>query len=332
MDRHNDLLRHFKSYFWRFAENPVNGLSNAHSLRSQANSRLAERRRVSGVLKSCRRRCALSVSRAPDRLVTVTLAHPELLQLFDQQVRRNSALDGSGSVVSVGPTYLRWAASNGVGWSEVMWTSLSEETADNAIAEHLEFYASRDLRFIWSVYEYDQPSDLGSRLQRAGFSLSSTSAVMIADATRIVGEPVLPPGAALHHIRDEAGVNLLIAVHESVFGHSQEDLRRSLVHRLEVAPNEMDMFVVMTEAGEPVSSSRVEYLPDGDFAALWGGSTEPDWRGQGLYRAQTVYRALLARERGYRYLMVLASTDSQPILRAMGFDEVTRVTRYAYPD
>ncbi len=213
-----------------------------------------------------------------------------------------------------------------------MWTSLSDTTADDAIAEHLEFYASRGLRFIWSVYEYDQPSDLGSRLERTGFTLTGTSAVMIGDATRIAGEPVLPPGTAIHQIRDEAGVDLLIAVHESAFGHSQQDLRRSLVHRLEVAPHEMDMFVVLTDSGDPVSSSRVEYLPDSDFAALWGGSTERDWRGQGLYRAQTVRRAQLARERGYRYLMVLASTNSQPILRAMGFDEVTRVTRYSYPE
>jgi hypothetical protein len=276
--------------------------------------------------------CALTVVRTAGRLISVTSTNSDLLQLFDEHVRRNSTPDGSGSVVSVTPTYLRWAASNGLGWSEVMWTSLTEETADDAIDEHISFYAAQDLRFIWSVYDYDQPADLGSRLEHAGFSLTGTSAVMIADATRIAGEPILPAGVSLHRVRDEAGVDLLITVHESVFGHSQHDLRRSLIHRLEVAPHEMDMFVVMTDSGEPVSSSRVEYLPASDFAALWGGSTEPAWRGHGLYRAQTMRRAQLARERGYRYLMVLASTNSQPILRAMGFDEVTRVTRYSYPE
>ncbi|HTT59069.1 MAG TPA: hypothetical protein VMF33_03390 [Acidimicrobiales bacterium] len=261
----------------------------------------------------------------------MALAPRELLQLFDKQVRRNSTPDGSGSVVSVGPSYLRWAASNGVGWSEVMWTSLTDATADDAIAEHIEFYASQDLRFIWSVYDYDQPKDLGTRLERAGFSLSGTSGVMIAEVAHVAGEPTLPPGAYLRDVRDEAGIDLLIRVHESVFGHRQDELRRALVHRMHVAPHEMDMFVVLTHSGEPVSSSRVEYLPDSYFAALWGGSTEPAWRGQGLYRAQTMHRAQLARERGYRYLMVLASSNSQPILRSLGFEEVTRVARYSSP-
>lgn len=270
--------------------------------------------------------------RSPDRLVTMTLRPHELLDLFDQQVRRNSTIDGSGSLVSVGPTYVRWAASNGVGWSEVMWTSLTEATVDDAIAEHVQFYRSRDLKFIWSVYDYDQPPDLGSRLELAGFSLIGTSAVMIADASHVAAEPVLPPGLTLHEIRDEAGVDLLIKVHESVFAHSQQDLRGALLRRLEVAPHEMEMFVVLSESGEPVSSSRVEFFPGSDFAGLWGGSTEPSWRGQGLYRAQTAHRAQLARERGYRYLMVLASTNSQPILSAMGFHNISSVTRYSYPE
>ncbi len=261
----------------------------------------------------------------------MTSPRSELLQLFDEQ-RRNSTPDGTGSVVSVGPSFLRLAASNGVGWSEVMWTSLNDATADDAITQHVEFYTSHDLPFIWSVYDYDQPVDLGSRLESAGFSLSASSAVMIADVSDVAGEPQLPAGLTLHQIRDEAGVDRLIKVHESVFGHSQQDLRRTLVRRLDVAPEEMEMFVVLTDSGEPVSSSRVEYLPGGDFAALWGGSTETEWRGHGLYRAQTVHRAQLARARGYRYLMVLASTNSEPILRTMGFEKVTGVRRYSYPE
>ncbi len=261
----------------------------------------------------------------------MTSPHPELLQLFDEHVRRNSTVDGSGSVVSVGPSFLRWAASNGVGWSEVMWTSLTDASVDDAIAQHVEFYTSQDLHFIWSVYDYDLPVDLASRLERAGFSLSATSAVMIADVSRVAGEPQLPAGVTLQRIRDTAGVDLLIQVHESVFGHSQQDLRRALVRHLDVAPHEMEMFVVLTDSGEPVSSSRIEFVPGSDFAALWGGSTEPEWRGQGLYRAQTVHRAQLARERGYRYLMVLASANSQPILSTLGFERVTGVRRYSYP-
>jgi GNAT superfamily N-acetyltransferase len=256
-----------------------------------------------------------------------SLSNSELRDLYDQQVRRNTTPDQSGAMVDAGPTFVRWAAQDGLGWSEVFWTSLNESSADEAIAAHIEFYRSRGLSFMWSVHDYDVPRDLGTRLLRAGFVEAGASTVMIAESARIADDPVLPEETQLVHIRDAEGVDQLIAVHESVFAHDQQDLRRSLRRRLQVAPHEMDMFIV-TANGVPISSSRIEYLAASEFAALWGGSTEPQWRGRGLYRAQISRRAQLAAERGYRYLMVLASENSRPILTGLGFDAIAHVSRY----
>jgi hypothetical protein len=51
-------------------------------------------------------------------------------------------------------------------------------------------------------------------------------------------------------------------------------------------------------------------------------------RGQGIYRALIAYRARLAAGRGYRYLYVDASPDSQPILARPGFSHLARTTPY----
>jgi GNAT superfamily N-acetyltransferase len=252
-----------------------------------------------------------------------------LRDLYDQQVRRNITPDQSGATVDYGPTFVRWAARDGFGWSEVLWTSLIETNVDEAIAAHVEFYRSRGLNFMWGVYDYDLPQDLGTRLLSAGFVAAGASTVMIAESARIAEDPILPEGTQLVHIHDAQGVDQLIAVHESVFAHDQQDLRRSLLRRLQAAPHEMDMFVVMAD-GVPISSSRIEYLPASEFAALWGGSTEPHWRGRGLYRAQISRRAQLAAERGYRYLMVLASENSRPILIGLGFETISHVSRYLW--
>jgi len=253
----------------------------------------------------------------------------ELRDLYDEQVRRNTTPDLSGSIVDYGETFVRWSAANGVGWSEVFWTTLNEATADEAIADHVKFYSSQGLSFMWTVHDYDLPRDLGARLLSAGLVEDSASTVMVAESSRIAEEPVLPIGTELVRIHDAAGVDLLIAVHESVFAHDQQDLRRSLLRRLEVAPQELDMFVVMA-GGVPISSSRIEYLPASEFAPLWGGSTEPQWRGKGIYRAQVARRAQLAIERGYPYLMVLASENSRPILSGLGFESISLVTRYSW--
>jgi GNAT superfamily N-acetyltransferase len=256
-------------------------------------------------------------------------AHSELRDAFDEQVRRNVTPDGSGASAQYDVNYVRRVANDGPGWCEVCWSSLDAMTADEAITAQIEFYRSRNLSFVWRVYDYDQPTDLGARLVNAGFIDSGSSAVMIAESSRLSREPVLPEGTELLHVSDEAGVDLLIDVHESVFGHSHEELRQSILRRLGVSPQEMDMFVVMA-SGVPVSSSRIEFLPASDFAALWGGSTMPEWRGKGIYRALVFRRAQLAQKRGYKYLMVLASDNSRPILSQLGFEIISRVATYSW--
>jgi GNAT superfamily N-acetyltransferase len=253
----------------------------------------------------------------------------ELRDSFNQQVRRNATPNGSGATVESNGNYVRWVANNDLGWNEVCWSSLDSTNADQAIAAQIEFYGSRNLSFVWRVYDYDQPADLGVRLVDAGFLDSGTSAVMIAESSQLAHEPELPEGTQLLQVVDEAGVDLLIAVHESVFGHSHQELRRSIIRRLAVAPQEMGIFVA-TAGAVPISSSRIEFLPESDFAGLWGGSTMPEWRGKGIYRALVFRRAQLAHERGYRYLMVLASDNSRPILTQLGFEIVSRVTTYSW--
>jgi GNAT superfamily N-acetyltransferase len=79
-----------------------------------------------------------------------------------------------------------------------------------------------------------------------------------------------------------------------------------------------------------VCAARVELPAGTEFAGLWGGGTLPAWRGQGIYRALIAYRAGLAARRGYRYLNVDASPDSEPILRRLGFRCLARSTPYQW--
>ena len=68
--------------------------------------------------------------------------------------------------------------------------------------------------------------------------------------------------------------------------------------------------------------------PETEFCGMWGGSTLAQWRGRGLYRALTSYRARLALERGYRYARVDTSPDSRPILIGLGMQAVADTRPY----
>jgi hypothetical protein len=75
----------------------------------------------------------------------------------------------------------------------------------------------------------------------------------------------------------------------------------------------------------------VEFHLGTDFASLWGGGTVAAWRGRGVYRCVVAHRAAAAAARGFRYLQVDASADSQPILRRLGFVELATTTPFTHP-
>ena len=79
---------------------------------------------------------------------------------------------------------------------------------------------------------------------------------------------------------------------------------------------------------EVLSYGVLRLQPGTDFCGLWGGSTLPEWRGRGLYRALTSHRAERARDLGYPLARVDTSPDSRPILVGLGLHAVADTRPY----
>ena len=189
---------------------------------------------------------------------------------FDAQVRRGLHPDGSGAVGEhVGPV-VRWRTAGDEGWSGIVWSDLDVGTADAVIADQIAFFADRAEQFEWKLYSYDQPPDLGQRLLAAGFIAEEPEALMVADAARIAGQDgadgPLPDGVRLVPVTDEAGIELMIDVHDRVFGPDPR-LRSALMGQLRNSP---DLVVLVL--------------------AMAGGT--PGLLGQGLVRRHRLCRAL----------------------------------------
>lgn len=255
-----------------------------------------------------------------------------VLAAFNQQVRQSTSPDGTGASFEAGPKVVRRIARPGQGGSGVLWSSLDASDADDVIAEQVAFFGARGDEFEWKLYSYDEPADLADRLTAAGFVPEEPESLMIAaiaDITGALAQAELPPGVRLERATDDAGVDRLIRVHELVFGSDESELRASLLAQLADAPETTDMVIAMA-GDEPVSSARTDFVPDRQFAGLWGGGTLPQWRRRGIYRALVRYRAELAAERGYSYLTVDASDQSRPILERVGFECLAITTPYIW--
>ncbi|MFG2996015.1 GNAT family N-acetyltransferase [Streptomyces sp. NPDC048340] len=253
---------------------------------------------------------------------------------YDAEMRRDARPDAAEARVERVGGVVRQSVP-GLGWNGVLWSDLDEGTADAAIAEQVAYFSGRaaggeSAEFEWKLYDYDGPADLGERLRAAGFVAEPAETLMVCRVADLAALPVAPPeGITLRVVKDEEGVDLMMEVHRQAFGTDRPRIRQQLLSMLSNDPDRIEAVLAM--AGDtPVSAARMEMLPGGSFAGLWGGGTVAEWRGRGIYRLLVAHRARIAAERGIRYLQVDASDDSRPILERLGFDVLGVTVPYVW--
>jgi hypothetical protein len=251
-----------------------------------------------------------------------------VLSAFDEQVRRHPDA-GAGGEAEHGPGTVRYLPA-GAGWAGITWSDLDESSADAAIAAEIRRFSAWSQPWEWKHYSYDTPPDLPDRLLAAGFRAEPAEALLVAEIAELEIDVAPPPGVELRPVVDDAGIEMLVAVHDAVFGGDYSARGRTLLAELTRRPPAVAAVVAL--AGRtPIAAGRVGLPAGTDFASLWGGGTVPAWRSRGVFRAVVAYRATVARAHGYRYLQVDASDESRPILTRLGFVELATTTPFVYP-
>jgi GNAT superfamily N-acetyltransferase len=200
---------------------------------------------------------------------------------------------------------------------------------DALIGRQRDYFAARGEAVEWKTYDYDKPADLPDRLRAAGFVPEDPETVVVALASAVAAEPMLPDGVVLRQVTTDADMHRIGAMESEVWHTDRDWTAGHLIREVAAAPGD---YIVLTAeaAGQVVSAGWLEMRPGGQFAGLWGGATLREWRGRGIYRALVARRAQLAVARGIRYLQVDASSDSAPILRRLGFQPLAVTTPYVW--
>jgi GNAT superfamily N-acetyltransferase len=200
---------------------------------------------------------------------------------------------------------------------------------DRLIVRQRDYFQARGESVEWKTRAHDLPAELPERLVAAGFEAEDPSAVLLGFAAEVAAEPVLPDGVVLRRVSEVEDMRR-IADHQSmVWGADLSWVGDLLVGQVSADPGQITILVAEAD-GQIVCSAWSVYSPGTDFVALLGGTTLPDWRGRGLYRAMIAERAREAVARGFSLLHVDASPDSAPILRRCGFHEITTSTHYRW--
>jgi GNAT superfamily N-acetyltransferase len=260
------------------------------------------------------------------------------LRAYDEQVRRSTVPPQPGWQVELaaGGSVLRVVSPPDHTWGcFVIWSNLVESNADWVIGEQVEFFRGLGRKFEWKWFGYDKPDDLRVRLEKAGFIAEDDESLVVGEVDEVVelcAGVTVADGVTLRHVRlddldaDFAGI---VALNETVWGEDLSWLMDELRKELEHAPDDLRIHVAEVD-GEIVCAAWVRFHSGTDFASLWGGSTLPEWRHKGIYRALVGRRAVQARDRGFRYLQVDASPDSRPILERLGLMVLTGTTPHMW--
>ena len=260
----------------------------------------------------------------------------DLLTAYDDQLRTAAEMARAYDVVQEGP--LLCAVFDHGGFVSYRDLGGIEGDALDALIERTITHYRDDTdvaSFEWKSRGHDLPHDLGERLVAHGLVAEPVETVMIGEASLLAVDVPLadtPDGPVvvrriLPGPDAEADVTRMLDAQESVFGTGRGPSVASSMAEMESGDSE---FWIAEVGGRVVSGGRLTPVPGTEFAGIWGGSTLPDHRGRGIYRALVSARAASALERGVRLIHSDCTDMSRPILERSGLRAVTTTTPYVW--
>lgn len=260
-----------------------------------------------------------------------------LLAAYDAQLRGAAEMQGAVSWDRSGPLWRAVSRRGGF----VSYESLAEvgttAAVDALIAETVDFYAGHPEveEFEWKTRGHDWPPELDGLLRAHGLEPDDVETVMVGEATHLAVDVDLPDGVTIRRVDQaddrDAVVIEASAVAASIFGHGGSGAE--MLERLDRMEGREQFWVAEAETGEGrrvICSGRLNRVEGTEFAGIWGGSTLPEWRGKGIYRALTAARARAALDEGVRFINSDCTAMSRPILERSGLIAVTTTTPYVW--
>jgi GNAT superfamily N-acetyltransferase len=253
-----------------------------------------------------------------------SLGQAEVLALYDRD-ERIAALypDTRREVVGDVVRHIDLVENSGL----VLYSRLDERTADAAIREQIAYFAERRTSFEWKAYAHDLPADLNERLARLGFALDEPEAILVLEPRSASEALLAPTGVRIKRVERPDEQEPIASIKDQLNEHETggSDHVRRLRVELEHDPTYLSVYLAYVDE-TPAACGWIRFPDNSAFASLWGGSTVPTLRGQGLYTALLAARVREARDRGVRYLTVDARSMSRPILERRGFRHLTTAT------
>jgi GNAT superfamily N-acetyltransferase len=254
---------------------------------------------------------------------------PRVLDLYDQQLRRDFRLKEPGVVVEYAEGITRVVGPGAEPHDNcVLYAHGAPGSADALISAQVEYFQRLGHAFEWKHHAHDVPADLPERLAKHGFIAEETEALLVLELPRTLPARALE-GIRIERVTEPARLFDINAIKAEVYPVEKPWIAQALGPELAAAPEGLRVYIAY-DGPRPVSAGWMRLHEGTAFASLWGGSTLPSHRRRGIYQALVALRAEQARTLGYQYLTVDASPESRPILERLGFRVATLTTPFIW--
>ena len=212
----------------------------------------------------------------------------------------------------------------------VLGAHFTAETAEARVAAILARYREAGTSFVWWLSPFDEPHDLGHRLEAAGLLLEGTAPAMAADLHDVPLDEPPPPELEVVPVTDGATLDEFLAIIaadwlEWTGGEHTPIQRRTLdAWRTQIPPKlagePVPLRWIGRVGGAVVATSRISI--GAGVAGLYAISTLPAHRGKGYGRAMTIAALRAARDIDYRIGVLQASDLGYSVYRRLGFRDL----------
>ena len=229
--------------------------------------------------------------------------------------------DGEERIVD--PRFVIWLGpGSGAGWTSVQRFRFEPHEVDSVIANVHELLAERNrYECAWEIGSTGQPADLAEMLLARGMEWAehdSHQAGMVLDREPDPG----PPEVAVRVADSLEDFIVSEAIAHVAFGGSVPSDER-ITTLYERRNPEVSRRYIASIDGIDIGTAAATFLPDG--VLLNAGSTLPEHRGRGAYRALVRARWDDAVAAGTPVLVTQAGEMSRPILERLGFRQICTV-------
>ena len=244
----------------------------------------------------------------------------EMQGFYDRQMRIE--LEIPGEEKGAFPTLVRFVRPS-PGMNYVLYSKLDETEMDAVIIEQINYFSQMDQPFNWKIFEHDNAAILEEHLKAHGFEREDDEydVIMVLDLEDVPETLLLPITKDVRKLWHAGQISDVISVLEEANGGNFSWLHQRMGPIIEI-PGYLNLYAGY-EDGKPVACGWAYYYPKIEFAALFGGTTIRDHRGNGWFNSILAARVQRAKAMGRRYVTLGVEPECQEMLEKLGFERIS---------